>query len=201
MNERHGVWHELKTWPEFFEEIVTGRKTFEIRLNDRGFQVGDGLWLREYTVGVGLSGRDARFRVSYMTDWKQRGDHVVLSLQPLASSLLVEEKTPPKQYGINGVFCGSCNVATWCERFGKCLAESFPRSQSGVEEPTPAKDLSALHRRAEELLKEITPDWRQRERQYEGCHAIEGGPRERFRDQKIACMCMATDADVSRCTW
>lgn len=33
--------HEVKTNPEYFEEVFMGRKTFEIRLNDRNYQVND----------------------------------------------------------------------------------------------------------------------------------------------------------------
>jgi hypothetical protein len=72
--------HELKTWPEFYEEVERGRKTFEIRLNDREFGIGDVLWLREFTPGVGLSGRDCRRVVTYLTDWKQAPGYVVLAL-------------------------------------------------------------------------------------------------------------------------
>jgi len=40
--------HELKCWPEFFSLIVDGTKTFDLRKNDRGYEVGDLLVLREY---------------------------------------------------------------------------------------------------------------------------------------------------------
>lgn len=38
--------HELKTDPAVFDEVAAGRKTFEIRFNDRNFQVGNKLVLR-----------------------------------------------------------------------------------------------------------------------------------------------------------
>jgi hypothetical protein len=39
--------HELKTDPQVFDDVVGGRKTFEIRKDDRGFEVGDSLKLRK----------------------------------------------------------------------------------------------------------------------------------------------------------
>jgi hypothetical protein len=41
-------YHELKTWPQYFQAIVDGDKTFEVRKNDRDFQVHDVLILKEY---------------------------------------------------------------------------------------------------------------------------------------------------------
>ena len=40
--------HELKTLPIYFEEVIEGRKSFEVRKNDRNFKVGDMLALNEY---------------------------------------------------------------------------------------------------------------------------------------------------------
>lgn len=40
--------HQLKCWPEFFDAIASGDKTFEARIDDRGFKVGDVLLLQEY---------------------------------------------------------------------------------------------------------------------------------------------------------
>ena len=40
--------HELKTWPTFFWATVAGHKRFDYRLDDRGFEVGDTLWYREW---------------------------------------------------------------------------------------------------------------------------------------------------------
>lgn len=40
--------HELKTVQPYFNEVYTGRKTFEIRKNDRDYKENDVLILREY---------------------------------------------------------------------------------------------------------------------------------------------------------
>lgn len=41
--------HHLKCWPWFFDEIVDGRKTFEVRrIHDRVFQAGDQLYLSKF---------------------------------------------------------------------------------------------------------------------------------------------------------
>lgn len=42
------VVHELKTWPTFFEQVLCGDKTFEFRNNDRAYQKGDHIKLREF---------------------------------------------------------------------------------------------------------------------------------------------------------
>jgi hypothetical protein len=58
--------HELKTWPEFFEPVFTGRKAFELRKNDRDFREGDELWLREWQPMQGYTGRECWRLVTYL---------------------------------------------------------------------------------------------------------------------------------------
>lgn len=78
--------HRLKTWDFYFDSVVRGLKTFEIRRNDRDFRVGDVLELME-TVPDGLSpkqtGRSHRVQVCYMTDFGQRDNFVVLGIKPI----------------------------------------------------------------------------------------------------------------------
>lgn len=56
--------HDLKIWPQFFDALASGTKTFEVRKNDRDFRAGDLLRLREWDPLY--CGRDpARRRCGY----------------------------------------------------------------------------------------------------------------------------------------
>jgi hypothetical protein len=57
--------HELKTWPQFFDAIIDGTKSFELRRDDRGFEVGDALLLRECDQLGNYSGRAVSRLVVY----------------------------------------------------------------------------------------------------------------------------------------
>lgn len=67
--------HDLKCWPQSFRAIVTGRKRFEIRRDDRApsFQSGDQVTLHEYDPGdgqrppPGFTGRKATFLIGYVS--------------------------------------------------------------------------------------------------------------------------------------
>lgn len=61
--------HELKISPEYFMDVVSGKKTFEIRKNDRDFKVGDYAKLNEYDAENGYTGESMTFEITYvMTD-------------------------------------------------------------------------------------------------------------------------------------
>lgn len=60
--------HKLKTWPASFKAVWDKDKTYELRKNDRDFQVGDILLLQEYDPQrMRYSGRWVRAEVGYMT--------------------------------------------------------------------------------------------------------------------------------------
>lgn len=84
--------HELKCWPTYFDAVMTGKKTFEIRENDRDFEHGDMLLLREYRASLDevleraqpeageFTGRTCLRRICYITNFKQRPGIVVMGL-------------------------------------------------------------------------------------------------------------------------
>jgi len=77
--------HELKVNREYYVRLVTGDKTFEIRKNDRDFQVGDELHLREWMSKRGEYcdySQTLKFRICYMTSYMQQEGYVVLGLEP-----------------------------------------------------------------------------------------------------------------------
>lgn len=57
--------HELKILPEFFTAVKKGKKTFEIRVNDRLYKVNDHLLLKEWT-GDDYTGEEIKVRVKYI---------------------------------------------------------------------------------------------------------------------------------------
>ena len=54
--------HELKTWPIVYQDLIDGKKRFEYRINDRDFQVGDRLLLKEWLAGK-YTGRSCLVKV------------------------------------------------------------------------------------------------------------------------------------------
>lgn len=77
--------HELKIWPDYFDRILDGTKTFELRYGDRPFEVGDMLHLREWSPdSEEYTGRDIRVEVSYImrsSDFLANEDCVCMGLK------------------------------------------------------------------------------------------------------------------------
>lgn len=82
------ITHELKCWPEFFGPILDGSKTFEIREDDRDYAAGHYLRLREWNqVTKQYTGREVTRCVTYVTDFAQCNDFVVMALADISTEL------------------------------------------------------------------------------------------------------------------
>ena len=72
--------HRLKTAAKFYEAVRTGKKKFEIRKNDRDFQVGDLVVLEEIDKNGLYTQRNLSRRICYMTAFHQQEGYVVFGM-------------------------------------------------------------------------------------------------------------------------
>lgn len=60
--------HFLKIEPQYFEAVLDGSKKAELRLNDRGFEVGDGVVLSEHSGEA--TGRIIKVQITHIVELK-----------------------------------------------------------------------------------------------------------------------------------
>ncbi|AGB11011.1 TPA: DUF3850 domain-containing protein [Vibrio parahaemolyticus] len=88
--------HELKISEAHFEDVLAGRKTHEVRINDRNYQVGDVLHLQEIDENRQFTGQALNACVTHILKGGQYGladDWCVLSLGSITATsakLLIE---------------------------------------------------------------------------------------------------------------
>ena len=56
--------HKLKSYPYNFKAVVDGTMSFQLRVADRDYRVGDLLFLQEYDEESGYSGRTQVTRIN-----------------------------------------------------------------------------------------------------------------------------------------
>lgn len=94
--------HELKTLPIYFNQIVAGAKTFELRINDRDFKQGDTLLLREFysmpkkSGGAQYSGREILVDVTYILHGAQYGLEKGFCIMAIKKALQPKPECCPK---------------------------------------------------------------------------------------------------------
>lgn len=65
--------HEIKIKPQYYVDVITGNKTFELRKADRDYCVGDDVLLEEWD-DEGFTGRCYMVRISYvLADCREYG--------------------------------------------------------------------------------------------------------------------------------
>lgn len=78
--------HSLKIEHGYFEAVLNGKKTYEIRRNDRGFKLGELLRLRELDAECnGYTGRFALAEITHITSDKRfcKEGYVVMGIKLL----------------------------------------------------------------------------------------------------------------------
>lgn len=99
--QAHGAYihfdHELKTWPDVFDDILSGHKTHEFRRNDRAFESGDVLLLREFVpAGERYTGREVAVQIkaiSYGPEWGIPEGYAAFSIKKLDGTIYNPEET------------------------------------------------------------------------------------------------------------
>lgn len=76
------IHHKLKIERNYHHDIIQGRKTFEIRKNDRGFGIGDVVLLRRYENNQ-YTGDNTLVEITYITDYEQKEGYVVFGFNVL----------------------------------------------------------------------------------------------------------------------
>lgn len=72
--------HYLKIAPVFYEAVISGKKKFEIRVNDRNFLEGDHLVLREFEDEE-YTGNEIEVLVTYIPDFPLPDNYVVMGIE------------------------------------------------------------------------------------------------------------------------
>ena len=87
--------HELKIAPNYFADVISGKKTFETRKNDRPFHIGDMLALNEFD-GQYYTGNSCLVYVDYILNNKEycKKDYVTMSIKPCATHKYAVPRDP-----------------------------------------------------------------------------------------------------------
>lgn len=110
--------HEMKILPQYFRDVSSGIKTFELRKDDRNVQAGDILLLKEWT-GAEYTSKELRVGVTYvLRDCPQYG----LAEGYCIIGFVGNEKEIAKKpnYEGDGYYNGELVSDTWiCPNCGK----------------------------------------------------------------------------------
>lgn len=83
-HEKRRKIHELKILPEYYNAVQCGVKNFELRKDDRDYQVGDWLVLREWKDGEytgKATGREIRYILRDAQEYGLMKGYCIIGLQ------------------------------------------------------------------------------------------------------------------------
>ena len=93
--------HELKLLSDFCDDVLEGRKNFEVRENDRGFQTGDHVKFKRVDSNrfewPGHEVEKKEFVITYiLSGWGIEENKVVFGIKPLEEVMELTEIEPRK---------------------------------------------------------------------------------------------------------
>ena len=81
------ITHELKIYKEYADAIINGEKTFEIRLNDRRYKVGDIIKFTQVSDGRPILNHPItkkEYKITYMLEgWGLKDNWCVFSIKEI----------------------------------------------------------------------------------------------------------------------
>ena len=146
--------HVLKTDPAVFQDVLDGKKTFEIRFNDRGYQVGDLIVLKE-TKFTGqqmregspliYTGREMQKQISYiLSGYGLQDGWVILGIQDIKATKAqavpewIETAIQPPEEGQKVIISGIYGVGI--AEFSYLYKDEFVMYDMGASNPILSKD-------------------------------------------------------------
>lgn len=130
--------HQLKTWPQYFEQVRLGNKTFEARKDDRDFEVGDDLRLVEWCPeSKEFTGRKLDRVITYVL---RNTEHVspgfcILGMQERATTIVAPSSRVAAETGNDGFTCTCLSITPGYEGVPcrACLQRELTQAKSEVE--------------------------------------------------------------------
>lgn len=143
--------HKLKILSRYYEAILQGKKTFEVRKDDRPFQEGDTLLLQETVTpnGCGYTGREMEVKVTYIlrdSDYVKDG-YCIMGIEIISTNKsryygnepsrritqvkeLKEAKRLLKSAAkvLNTFMPCDDDICNECVHFGKCSQSNYDRN-------------------------------------------------------------------------
>jgi hypothetical protein len=85
--------HTIKIWPDYFRAVCLKRKTFELRKNDRNYEPGDLVTMKEWDP---VTRKYTGSKISATIGWMARinGDQAVFSLIHVGEPLFKIKEDP-----------------------------------------------------------------------------------------------------------
>jgi len=125
--------HDLKISPNHFRDVCLERKKAEMRRDDRNFEVGDHLLLREYLEEKkSYTGSMLVVLITHILDTETQGikeGYVMLSIEKAVttpeSGMIIEPKRKLRgSCGCNPMYSGCRHWGSSCPTDGKCFKPS-----------------------------------------------------------------------------